>query len=74
MLGCYYLDYLSKKFNDKTCVLCAYNAGEGVVLSWLGDKKYSSDGKTLTKIPYPATSNYVKKINSSINVYRKKLK
>ena len=74
MLGCYYLRYLTDKFEDDVVVLCAYNAGEGVVRSWLNDKKYSSDGKKLDDIPYNSTKNYVKKIQSSISVYQKKLK
>ena len=73
-LGCYYLRYLTDKFKDDVVVLCAYNAGEGVVKSWLNDKSYSSDGKKLDEIPYVSTKNYVKKILSSISVYQKKLK
>ena len=74
MIGCYYLKYLKNKFDDRIVILCAYNAGEGVVSSWLNDTNYSYDGKTLDNIPYKSTNVYVKKILSSIDIYRKKLK
>lgn len=70
--GVYYLCYLKQKFEDEQVVLCAYNAGEGVVMGWLGDEKYSSDQKTLIDIPYPATRQYVQKVLSMEKVYAKK--
>ena len=68
-MGCFYLNYLSKKFDNLTCVLCAYNAGETVVRQWLNNPEYSTDKQTLTKIPYSETNNYVKKIQNYIKVY-----
>lgn len=68
-LGCFYLNYLSNKFENIECVLCAYNAGETVVREWLRNSEYSSDGIKLTKIPYTETNNYVKKIKNYIKVY-----
>ena len=62
ILGCAYIDYLSNKFKNECAVLCAYNAGEGVVSNWLANKKYSFDGKTLSCIPYSQTHYYVKKV------------
>lgn len=73
-LGTYYLAYLSTKFNDSTVVLCAYNAGEGVVRTWLKNKEYSNDGETLDYIPYSQTREYAKKVNSALKIYAKKLK
>ena len=73
MLGTYYLSYLSDKFDNQTVVLCAYNAGEGVVKNWLNDTRYSKDGKTLDQIPYSQTKSYVDKINSIMKIYNKKL-
>lgn len=68
-LGCYMLRYLSGRFgDDKTCLLAAYNAGEGNVSQWL--EKYSPDGKTLTTIPYRETSNYVKKVTARYEIYQ----
>ena len=68
--GCYYLRYLIDKFEDWTVVLCAYNAGEGKVSNWLNTAEYSDNGKTLTKIPYKETEEYVKKINKSFEKYK----
>lgn len=56
--GCFYLSYLTKKFNSIIEVICAYNAGEGVVRNWL--REY---GKiTADNIPYPETKAYYEKI------------
>lgn len=62
MLGCMYLNYLLEKFPVAETALAAYNAGEGVVLSWLSDESISVDGATLGRIPYPETREYVKKV------------
>ena len=59
------------RFEDVDVVICAYNAGETVVRSWLNDNYYSNDGKTLSKIPYQETQNYLKKVKYNQNVYRK---
>lgn len=69
--GCYYLGYLLNKFNDTTLALCAYNAGEGNVIEWLKNSEYSHDGKTLYKIPFKETENYIRKINKAYNKYTK---
>lgn len=68
--GCKYLKYLINKFKDITTSLCAYNAGETRVLSWL-KSDYSLDGKTLNYIPFEETRNYVSKINSNQKFYKK---
>jgi len=60
--GCCYLNYLNKKFNGEKEVLCAYNAGEGLVRSWLNGREYSDDGKTLSEIPYKETNDYYTKV------------
>lgn len=73
-LGTYYLSYLKRKFNDTTVILCAYNAGEGVVKNWLNNTNYSKDGKTLHYIPYYQTRAYTKKVIDSLKIYAKKLK
>lgn len=68
-IGTYYLNYLIEKFNDKDVALCAYNAGEGVVRSWLKNEKYSNDNKTLKIIPYAETNRYVLKIKNCVKMY-----
>lgn len=69
--GCYYLSYLLATFNDTKTALCAYNAGEGKVRTWLKNSEYSLDGKTLYKIPFKETSEYVDRIEKSFAKYKK---
>ena len=69
--GCYYLKYLLVKFKNTDTAICAYNAGEGNVLLWLKNKDYSLDGKTLRKIPFKETSEYLKKVNLAQKKYKK---
>ena len=69
MLGCMYLSYLLKRFPDETTAICAYNAGEGTVRHWLANERYSSDGITLTTIPYAETSAYEKKVANFRKIY-----
>ncbi|MBR4999235.1 MAG: lytic transglycosylase domain-containing protein [Clostridia bacterium] len=70
-LGCTYLKYLLKKFNDINTSLAAYNAGETIVRSWLNSGIYSTDGIILNYIPFKETRNYVEKINKNIKFYAK---
>ena len=72
-IGCFYLNYLNEKFKDIQTVLFAYNAGEGNVISWLRDKKYSCDGKKLSTSPFPEANNYVKKVNNNLKIYQNKI-
>lgn len=69
-LGCAYLLYLFGKFECEETALCAYNAGEGTVSEWLKNPAYSRDGRTLEKIPYAETAEYVKKIGKYQKFYR----
>lgn len=68
--GCYYLRYLENKFSTEKEVLCAYNAGETVVNSWLKNTSLSPDGKTIETIPYQVTKNYTQKIISGKKFYK----
>jgi Soluble lytic murein transglycosylase and related regulatory proteins (some contain LysM/invasin domains) len=70
-MGCWYLNNLREEFGeDIHLVLAAYNAGRGNVKSWLEDKNYSKDGKTLDYIPYKETDQYIKKIETNYNIYK----
>ena len=69
--GCYYISYLKNKFKNQETVMAAYNAGEGRVMEWLKDSRYSEDGITLKDIPYLETRAYVKKIQKTFEKYRK---
>lgn len=73
-LGTYYLSYLLNKFDDLDTALASYNAGEGVVKSWLLSTEYSENGYTITNIPYTETKNYVQKVHKNMDVYAKKFK
>ena len=69
MLGSLYLEYLSERFPITSTVLAAYNAGEGTVAQWLNDSSISPDGLNLTKIPYPETARYIKKVEKFRKIY-----
>lgn len=66
--GSYLLKYFYDLYGDENCAVAAYNAGF-VVGEWLEDSNYSTDGKTLSAIPYPETENYVKKVETAKNEY-----
>ncbi len=64
-VGCYYLSYLIKKYNNMIYCLACYNAGEGVVSKWGASTNFK-----LEQIVYPETYNYVKKVTKLINFYK----
>lgn len=68
--GCYLLSWFLNHYKDEKCAVAAYNAGF-VVTKWLKNSDYSSDGKTLKKIPYPETDKYVKKVEKAKSMYKK---
>lgn len=69
--GCWYFGYLTKKFDKMETAVVAYNAGENKVSKWLGDKRYSDDGKTLKEIPYNESKMYLKKFCKTLKKYKK---
>lgn len=73
-LGCLYLSSLLQEFENIDCALAGYNAGPGNVTKWLKSDEYSKDNKTLEKIPFKETENYVKKIKSNVRIYKFLLK
>ena len=71
--GCWYLQYLSGLFRgDPVCVACAYHAGQGQVIAWLSDSRYSSDGSTLdlSKMAEGPTKNYAGRILKAYGIYQ----
>lgn len=74
MYGTFYIKYLIEKFDSLNVAVCAYNAGEGVVLNWLKNNNFSEDGKTLTNIPYTETNSHLQKFNTALKKYKKKYK
>lgn len=69
--GTYLLKYLLDEFKTYNEVLSAYHAGRGIVNTWLKDKRYSDDGKTLKEIPYSDTAHYVDKVMTAYKGYCK---
>lgn len=68
--GCWMLNYLFKRFDgDSQKALAAYNAGQGTVDGWMKRPDCSSDGITLSYIPYRETRNYVKKVKAAHDIY-----
>lgn len=55
--GCFYLEYLFRKYKNEIYVLAAYNAGEGIVASWGESENFGIDS-----IKFSETKNYVLKI------------
>ena len=69
--GTWYINWLMEMYpNNLENVLAAYNAGFNNVNKWLSDEKYSSDGKTLDKIPYRETENFVNRAELYRSIYR----
>lgn len=74
-IGCWYLKNLKNEiyqYNgeiNNDLILAAYNGGIGNVRKWLKDKKYSSSGKSLEKIPFKETENYIKRVNNYRKIY-----
>ena len=69
--GTYLISYLFDEFGDEELVIAAYNAGPDNVKSWLKNPEYSSDGKTLSKIPYKETERHVEKVLDAKDKYKK---
>ena len=68
--GVYYLSWLLSQYGDVDTACAAYNAGPNKVDGWLGDSRYSEDGKTLTLIPITETKQYVEKVKDALEKYR----
>lgn len=71
MIGSWYLDLLSKEFdNNIQLMLAAYNGGSGNVTKWLADSEYCKDGINLIKIPFKETEEYVEKVQKNVKIYK----
>lgn len=67
--GAYLMSILVEEFGSTETAVAAYHAGIGRVRQWLGDSRYSSDGKNLYYIPFDDTRAYVDKIMKTRNIY-----
>lgn len=66
--GCFYLNYLFSKFKDRDIVICAYNAGEGIVKGWIDENgKLDED-----KIEYEETRVYLSRVRRFYEIYSDK--
>lgn len=65
------LSVLLDMYGNEDTAVCAYNAGVGHVNSWLEDKKYSDDGKTLKTVPFKETENYRHTVAQNKSCYNK---
>jgi soluble lytic murein transglycosylase len=71
-LGCWYMKNLLNEFNqDVDLAIAAYNGGSGNVKKWLEDKNYSSSGKSLDRIPFRETEEFVRKVKRYRELYKK---
>lgn len=68
--GCWYLRFLIDHFESIPTAIAAYNAGPTAVTEWLENREYSYDGKHLDVIPYPETSEYVRRVLTYYEQYR----
>lgn len=66
--GCFYLNYLFSKFDTIDEVVCAYNAGEGVVRNWQSEE----GGIDENLIDYPETKTYLSRVKNFYNMYKLK--
>lgn len=69
--GCRLLRLHLNEFSDINTVLCAYHAGRNITLGWLENPEYSSDAKTLDKVPYEDTKLYIDRVEKTITKYQK---
>ena len=72
LIGTYYFKLLKNRFQDERVALCAYNAGPTNVTAWLSKEEYSDDGKTLKKIPFKETREYVLRFERNLRYYSTK--
>ena len=70
-IGCWYLKFLIDKYENLDTALAAYNAGLGNVNKWLSQREYSSDRRTLKKIPFPETEKYILRVRRMMGIYQK---
>ena len=69
-MGSFYLNRLVRLFDGNVdLALAAYNAGQGNIGNWLNDPELSADGKTLDRIPFPETYNYLRRVRFNQRVY-----
>ena len=70
--GTYMLRFLLDHYGGNTSLaICACNAGYGNVDNWLADGTIPRDGVTSDSIPFTETANYLDRVTTSMEMYRK---
>ena len=70
-MGSTYFADLMKKFGEPYLALAAYNAGDGRVVRWRAERQGLDQEEFIDDIPFAETQNYVKKILSTAEDYRR---
>lgn len=69
-LGTWYLTYLLRRYhNNETLALAAYNGGPETVDRWIETGVLSLDEQGASRIPYPETENFVRRVAQFRVVY-----
>lgn len=71
-LGCKYLASLIERYNGNYYLaICAYNAGIGNVNKWIEENRITETlNTTEIELPFPETTNYLKKVISNYKNYK----
>lgn len=70
--GTWYLSELQTEFEgNEVLALAAYNAGRGNVYEWMEKYHWDINFKDYTKIPFPETREYVKRVLENKKYYNK---
>ncbi len=70
-IGMAYLAAKIKQFGQVHLALASYNAGERPVHRWMNERPDLPQDEFIDDIPYPQTNNYVKKLLSTAEDYRR---
>ena len=70
-IGMAYLAAKIKEFGQVHLALASYNAGERPVHRWMNERPDLPQDEFIDDIPYPQTNNYVKKLLSTAEDYRR---
>ena len=70
-LGMRYFKDLMNRFGGAHFALAGYNAGEGRVVRWIGERPGFAQDEFIDDIPFLETQNYVKRILGTADDYRR---